>query len=149
VESSSNNTLKSNALLPSTDGEAISPARQSRKSSFGKASLNGYEIDPSSDYFTSDAPFRSKRPAIIMLLVGVLCFGSFLWLRMRLVADMPKQAYAEPESQRPAASDIANTPGNFQVESFGQTIPSPLMLPIERALTDSVPITINDASTNN
>lgn len=76
---------------------------------------NDYQIDPASDYFTTDAAANhSKRAAIIMLLVGGLTFGSFLWLRIRLVSDLPRQAYAEPDSaqasQQPAAQPTHQAP---------------------------------------
>lgn len=90
--------------------------------------VGGYEVDDNADYFTSDVKPRPGKAAMVMLLVGVVAFGSFLWLRMRLVTDMPRQAYAEPE--------------------VGAVAPPPFVP--ERAADGSVdldaPITVNDAS---
>lgn len=90
--------------------------------------VGGYEVDDGAEYFTSDVKPRPGKAAMVMLLVGVISFGSFLWLRMRLVTDMPRQAYAEPEAR---------------------AVEPPPFVP-ERAADGSVdldtPITVNDAS---
>ncbi len=75
------------------------------------ATDDGYAIDPASDYFTTDtATSHSKRAALIMLMVGGVAFGSFLWLRMRLVSDMPRQAYAEPDTAQSSQQSSQQQP---------------------------------------
>lgn len=98
-------------------------------------------MHPSNDYFTTDrATHHSKRAAVIMLLVGAMTFGSFLWLRMRLVSDMPRQAYADPEAQAPRTSP----------EQHPQAAPpqhpddSTKVIDLDDA--DTKPYTVNDAS---
>lgn len=109
------------------------------------ATDDGYVIDPASDYFTTDATANhSKRAALIMLMVGGVAFGSFLWLRMRLVSDMPRQAYAEPDTQQPSQQQQPDQP--------------PIQPPIQPGLDGSTkvmdlddadaakPYSVNDAS---
>jgi hypothetical protein len=78
---------------------STNPSNPTQSAAPNAAPNDGYTIDPARDYFTTDATAsNSKRAALIMLMVGGVAFGSFLWLRMRLVSDMPRQAYAEPDS---------------------------------------------------
>ena len=37
------------------------------------------------------------------LVVAVLLFTALIWLRLRLTTDVPRQAYADPESPREVA----------------------------------------------
>lgn len=108
------------------------------------ATDDGYVIDPASDYFTTDATAsHSKRAALIMLMVGGVAFGSFLWLRMRLVSDMPRQAYAEPDTQHPSQQSSQQPPVQppVQPEPDGST----KVMDLDDA--DAVkPYSVNDAS---
>lgn len=101
---------------------------------------NDYQIDPASDYFTTDAATNhSKRAALIMLLVGGLTFGSFLWLRMRLVSDLPRQAYAEPDSAQ-TAQQPSTQPSHEASPADASTKPHNL------DDQDAKPYSVNDAS---
>lgn len=107
----------------------------------------GYTVDPTSDYFTTDTATRNtKRAALVMLLVGGMTFGSFLWLRMRLVSDLPRQAYAEPDAAQTSSdqSSNANTPDIPNIPSATDPASQPEQQP-EQPI-DATPYSVNDAS---
>lgn len=111
---------------------------------------DGYHISPANDYFTTDAATNhGKRAAVIMLLVGGLAFGSFLWLRMRLVTDMPRQAYADPDSARAQHAPDATTTDPLAPDTQRNVIdldprPNPRLDP-DPAADHAQPYSVNDA----
>lgn len=63
---------------------------------------------------THSAPSSARRPWWAFLgrsgfgiAVAVLLFTALIWLRLRLVTDVPRQAYAVPERSAPAQVDQA------------------------------------------
>ncbi len=51
-----------------------------------------------------------KRPAMGWLIVA-LALGMLIWVRLRLVTDIPRSAYAEPENRsQPAGVGQASAP---------------------------------------
>lgn len=49
------------------------------------------------DTFTTAPESDTARSFRRFVFVCVTCFGIFLWLKLRLVSNVPKSAYAEPE----------------------------------------------------
>jgi hypothetical protein len=54
------------------------------------------------DTFTTAPDVDHKRSFQRFACVCVTCFGIFLWLKLRLVSNVPKSAYAEPEQFGPS-----------------------------------------------
>ncbi|MFN9992898.1 MAG: hypothetical protein ACK54H_06100 [Phycisphaerales bacterium] len=53
------------------------------------------------DTFTTAPQIDTKRSFQRFVFVCVTCFGIFLWLKLRLVSNVPKTAYADPEQFGP------------------------------------------------
>lgn len=107
---------------------------------------DGYGDYTHNDFFTNDKAWRdNKRPAVIMLLVGGLTFGSFLWLRMRLVSDMPRQAYADPEQVH-----VAPNQSQQDEQARDQAAPnadqSRKLMDLDEPAEQPKPYSVNDAS---
>ncbi len=71
--------------------------------------------------YTSDRDFRSRKPAMVMFACAVAAFGSFLWLKMRLVSNMPRTAYAEPEQAGRNQGDLSQTPEHLTTDPAAHT----------------------------
>lgn len=67
--------------------------------------------DPVNRHCWRDAVARRQT----MRMLGLTCIAAglavFLWAKLRLVSDLPKTAYAQPESERAAPEQIHVTAG--------------------------------------
>jgi hypothetical protein len=71
--------------------------------------MDNYAIEP--NQYTQDPRETDRRPFYTFVCVCAAAFGIFLWLKLKLVASVPKTAYAQPEEPRPdTSSDVIPEP---------------------------------------
>lgn len=65
-----------------------------------------------------------SRQAAFVLCAGALA-GILIWSKLRLVTDIPRSAYAEPESKQPADAqgDMSESNGSAEPGSENQPLP--------------------------
>lgn len=44
---------------------------------------------------------RAKHPSTTPLLAACLCIAALFWIKLKLVRNLPRTAYAEPEAVQP------------------------------------------------
>lgn len=89
--------------------------------------MDQYQSEPSE--YTRDPAEFDRRPFYTFVCVCAAAFGIFLWLKLKLVASVPKTAYAEPEERRPEvpaevapAETTGETPVRFPLTATEQQL---------------------------
>lgn len=71
------------------------------------------------DYTSDHTPSKPRRPLAILGLCLALGFGTFMWLKLRVVTNVPRSAYADPEVVQPSPAPSTSTLGETPEPSIG------------------------------
>jgi hypothetical protein len=77
------------------------------------------------DYTSDHTPRKPRRPLAILGLCLALGFGTFMWLKLRVVTNVPRSAYADPEVVAPTPARDQSGPANPAAPATpGDAVPS-------------------------